>query len=226
MTAVPAPELLTVTWQELVLGLVTERAHADGTLTAAVPPVFWNDASPPGAYPVTVAVQTAVLPTVTVDGAQPTAMLLVACVTAGEVVPELPRLPASPPYDACIVGLPTPLPLTVTEQAPDDSGQDAGVNETLPDPPVVDQVTVPVGELPATVAVHVVLVPMANDEGVHATAVVVATGAANAGWAEATRQNATRGIATARATGPYLIRVSFPQVPRQDRLTRTLSSSV
>ena len=57
------------------------------------------------------------------------------------VVPELAPLLESPAYDACIVGLPALVPVTVTEQVPaTERVHEAGVNETPPVPPLFDHV--------------------------------------------------------------------------------------
>jgi len=67
--------------------------------------------------------------------------------------------------------------VNVTEQAPPESVQ--VVEEKAP-APEDDQVTVPVGEEPVTVAVHVDAVPIATEAGRQDTAVVVEV--AVAGW--------------------------------------------
>jgi hypothetical protein len=74
---------------------------------------------------------------------------------------ELPAFEESPPYVALIVGIPTPVPVTVTEQAPDDRVQDPLENDTVPVPPDCVQAIVPVGEVPVTVAVQLVVEPAA-----------------------------------------------------------------
>lgn len=76
-----------------------------------------------------------------------------------DCVPELPALAESPAYAAIIVGLPTPVPVTVDEHEPDERAHVVGENDALPVPADCDQLTEPVGELPATVAVQLVVVP-------------------------------------------------------------------
>ena len=58
---------------------------------------------------------------------------------------------------------PAPEPVTVTEHEPEESVHAPLEKVTVPAPPVLDQVIVPVGEVPVTVAVHGVLEPTAND---------------------------------------------------------------
>ena len=76
--ALPAPAVVTVIEQELVLGLAAASVHDGGMLTTAAPPPFVKDTDPVGEYPVTVAVQVVGVPTCTGDGTQPTATLDVA----------------------------------------------------------------------------------------------------------------------------------------------------
>jgi len=76
MFALPAPVVMTAIWQELVVWPFGDKRQDAGTKTIAFPPVFRKDTDPAGVYPVTVAVQKEVLPTVTVEGAQPIARLL------------------------------------------------------------------------------------------------------------------------------------------------------
>lgn len=71
---------------------------------------------------------------------------------------------------------PVEFPVNTSEQAPADRVQVAVDGVT--DPPKNDdsvQATVPVGEEPATVAVHVVVAPMRIDEGEQTRVVVVTT---------------------------------------------------
>jgi len=74
--ALPAPAVVTVTLQELVLGPLAESVQNAGTVTVAVPPEFRKVTKPAGEYPVTVAVHETDVPTCTVDGEQPMARLL------------------------------------------------------------------------------------------------------------------------------------------------------
>ena len=81
----------------------------------------------------------------------------------------------SPEYVAVIVGVPTAESVYVTEHDPEDR-----VHVLLPvnDPVESDvaNVTVPVGDDPVTVAVHVVCVLAAKDVGLQDTKVVVGAG--------------------------------------------------
>ena len=66
---------------------------------------------------------------------------------------------------------PTVEPLAVTEQLPPDGVHDDAENVTLPEP-LCDQLTVPVGLEPVTVAVHVLDEPNATLEGTQFTVIV------------------------------------------------------
>jgi hypothetical protein len=108
---------------------------------------------PVGEEPVTLAVHVEDAPGVTDAGAQLTATLDDTLVTPIEKVPELPRLPESPPYVPVMVGVPAPLSLYVTEQLPELKVHDVeGENDEVP--LELENDTVPVGEEPDTVAVH------------------------------------------------------------------------
>ena len=69
-------------------------------------------------------------------------------------VPELAPLLLSPPYEHSIATLPAELPVAVTLHDPEESVHVDEENDTPPEP-LCDHVTVPVGLLPVTVAVHV-----------------------------------------------------------------------
>lgn len=75
-----------------------------------------------------------------------------------------------------MVELPTPVPVTVTEQVVPAKVQAMEEKETLPVPPDCDQVIVSPDiepELPETVAVQEVDEPTATEEDVHVARVVV-----------------------------------------------------
>ena len=93
-------------------------------------------------------------------------------VTVTASVPELAPLLLSPPYAPSIVTLPAPLPVAVTLQLPEERVHVDEEKETLP-VPLCDHVIVPVGLLPVTVAVHVEVLPTANETGEHETDVEV-----------------------------------------------------
>ena len=70
------------------------------------------------------------------------------------------------------VTLPAPEPVAVTLQLPPESGQVEAPNMTVPEP-LCDQLTVPVGLEPVTVAVQVLNPPTATGDGEQVTAVNV-----------------------------------------------------
>jgi len=75
--------------------------------------------------------------------------------TVRVVEPLLAWFSVSPLYAACMVSLPAVAPVTLSEQDPEESVQVAGLGKvTVPVPDCVNAI-VPVGERPATVAVHV-----------------------------------------------------------------------
>jgi len=159
-----------------------ERVHVvpDGNVTLPVPPIFDIVIVSPVTVPEKpdrVAVQELAAPTLKELGTHETSMVVVAFVTVRVAVPLLAKLIASPPYDAVTMGLPTPVPVTVTEQVPPaDRAHVPEENDTAPVPPdsdhvMVSPVTVP--ENPANVAVQELVAPMAKEAGTQATAVVV-----------------------------------------------------
>ena|SRR5579872_498217 len=78
-----------------------------------------------------------------------------------------------------MIGLPAPVPVTVTEQLVPDSVQVADEKETVPVPPDCDHEMVSPAiepKFPATFAVHVVAAPKAKVDGMHETAVLVVAG--------------------------------------------------
>jgi hypothetical protein len=90
---------------------------------------------------------------------------------ASAKVPELPWLPLSPTYEAVIVAPPPAEGVYVTAHAPSERLQSLEEKSPVPE---LNQVTVPVGELPVTVAVQVLGAPTATGEGAQLTVVVVA----------------------------------------------------
>lgn len=94
--------------------------------------------------------------------------------------PLLSRLNASPPYSAVILTVPDVAAVMVTEQDPADSVHEAlePVNTTEPDPDSAHE-TVPVGELPFTVAVQVTTIvePAITGDGLQVTEAVEALSA-------------------------------------------------
>ena len=81
-------------------------------------------------------------------------------------VPELAPLLLSPPYEHSIATLPAELPVAVTLHDPEESVHVDEENDTPP-VPLCDHVTVPVGLLPVTVAVHVEVPLTVNEVGEH-----------------------------------------------------------
>jgi hypothetical protein len=69
--------------------------------------------------------------------------------------------------------LPALVAVTVTWQLPDNRLQVGEENVTRPAPDTLPQVTVPVGEYPLTVAVHVTGTPMLSDVEEHVIVTVV-----------------------------------------------------
>jgi len=91
--------------------------------------------------------------------------------TVMENAPELASLPESPPYAAeTITGVELPVGVNETEHAPEVSVQDGEENSPAP---LLDHVTVPVGDGPVTVAVHMTAEPAATWDGEQETEVVV-----------------------------------------------------
>jgi hypothetical protein len=116
-------------------------------------------------------VEEAVLAVVVVDVAEEAVLVVDDWVTVTENVPEPPLLLGSPPYEAVIViGVVAAEGVYETEHAPEDSVQREGEN---PPAPLLVQVTVPVRDMPVTVAVHSADEPMATGDGEQVTEVVV-----------------------------------------------------
>lgn len=86
---------------------------------------------------------------------------------------ELPALLESPPYEAVIVtGVVDAAGVNVTRHVPDDSVQVVELNCVVL-PTEVENVIVPIGDEPVTVAVHVEAEPTFTGDGAHETDVDV-----------------------------------------------------
>lgn len=86
-------------------------------------------------------------------------------------MPKLGALFTSPPYDAVLVISDPEVGVNWTEHDPEE--REHGLGENVPDPPVCHE-TLPVGEKPVSVAMHVVDAPTTTVEGEQLTEVVVA----------------------------------------------------
>jgi hypothetical protein len=96
-------------------------------------------------------------------------VVVIALLTSRENVPELAVLLESPPYDPLIVtGESEEDGVYFTEHDPDEREHVVEENSPCPD---VDQDTVPVGDVPVTVAVQVVALPESTGEGAQTTEV-------------------------------------------------------
>jgi hypothetical protein len=143
-----------------------ERVHEAGErkVTSPLPDCVNVTVPVGGGPPETVALHDEVEPMAKEVGMHEITVVVAALVTVRENVPLLTALMESPLYDAVKVTLPAALPVTLTLQvAPERSVHVAGLRATLPVPDVVN-VTVPVGDDPVTVVVHVAEEPAETED--------------------------------------------------------------